>query len=142
MRQSRRQPLRPPPQADPPQPRREAARKRGAFAERIVADYLEAKGARILGLNVRVGRLELDIVARECDVVFIVEVRTRGAGSWQGALESIGREKVRRVREAGERLWSSRFASDSTLNHMRFDVATVEFRPNGEILVEHFRGAF
>lgn len=142
MRRSGRQPLRAPSQIEPSERRREAARKRGALAEQIVAEYLEAKGACILGLNVRVGRLELDIVARERDVVLIVEVRTRGPRSWQNALESIGHAKIRRVREAGERLWSIRFASDSTVNHMRFDAATVEFRQNGEALIEHFPGAF
>lgn len=138
MRQSRRKPVRGSSQSG--SSNREIARKSGALAEQAVADYLEAKGACILGLNVRVGRRELDILAREGDVVIIVEVRTRGAGSWQSALESIDSRKIQRIREAGERLWSQRFATDLSVNHMRFDAATVEFRPDGEVWINYFEG--
>lgn len=112
------------------------------MAEEVVADYLAARGFRIFGQNVRVGHFELDIVAQQGDLVVVVEVRHRGSSSWQSALESVGPEKIRRIRTAGERLWSERFANDPTFNRLRYDIATVTFQPGGETIVEYFEGAF
>jgi len=94
----------------------------------------------ILGKNVRIGRLELDVVAREDDTVVVVEVRTRGATAWQTGLESVVGSKARRVRAAGERLWRRRFQADRTVNRMRFDVAVVTFADGGEVHIEYARG--
>ena len=63
-------------------------------------------------MNLRVGRLELDVVAREGPVIAVVEVRTRGPGAWVRALDSVDAKKRARVRRAGERLWRERFARD------------------------------
>jgi putative endonuclease len=96
----------------------------------------------VLDTNVRLGHLELDIVAREQDTVVVVEVRTRGAGAWQTGLESIARTKAKRVRTAGERLWRKRFERDPTVNRMRFDVAVVSYDGSGKALIEYARGVF
>lgn len=139
MRRPRRDPLK---SAPAPGARRSSPHRRGALAEQVVADYLAAKGFHILGLNVRINRYEIDIVAQQRDVVAIVEVRTRGATSWQSALESIGPEKIRRLRTAGDLLWSNRFVNDPDVNRVRFDIATVTFEAGGETIVEYFEGAF
>jgi putative endonuclease len=101
---------------------------------------LEQRGVAILATNVRVGRLELDIVAKDGDTVIVVEVRTRGATAWQTGLESIARTKAKRVRTAGERLWRQRFLRDPTVNRMRFDVAVVTFDDAGAPSIEYARG--
>lgn len=139
MRKSRRAPLSP---ASASKTRWISAHQRGALAEEVVADYLTARGFHLFGQNVRIGHFELDIVARQHDLVIVVEVRHRGSGSWQSALESIDRDKIRRIRAAGERLWSERFASDPSVNRLRYDIATVAFEPSGETIVEYFEGAF
>jgi putative endonuclease len=94
----------------------------------------------VVATNVRVGRLEIDIVAREADTVVVVEVRTRGTTSWQTGLESIDRRKTARVRRAGEQLWRRQFEHDRSVNRMRFDVASVTFTPGGDAVVDHARG--
>jgi putative endonuclease len=114
----------------------------GARAETAVAAYLAAQGMEILARNARVGRLELDVIAREGVVIAVVEVRTRGAGSYVRALDSIDAGKRARVRRAGERLWHARFSKMRGVERMRFDVASVTFSPNGEALVEHVKAAF
>src|SRR5271163_2337642 len=68
-------------------------RARGRRAEDAVAELLFARGFEILGRNVRAGALELDIVARKAELVVIVEVRTRGAGSFSSGLGSIDAKK-------------------------------------------------
>jgi putative endonuclease len=96
----------------------------------------------ILAVNLRVGRLELDIVARDGAVIAVVEVRTRGSGAWVRALDSIDAKKRGRVRRAGERLWRERFAGDDRIERMRFDVAGVDLLPDGGARIEIVKAAF
>lgn len=51
----------------------------GSTGEAIAAAYLTRIGYRILGRNVRLGKYELDIVARDIarDMIVFVEVKTR-----------------------------------------------------------------
>ena len=83
----------------------ERRRELGKRAELAVSDYVTARGCTILHSNLRVGRLEIDLVARDGPVVAVIEVRTRGASSWQRALDSVGPKKRARLRTAGDRLW-------------------------------------
>lgn len=96
----------------------------------------------MLARNVHVGHLELDIVARLEATALVVEVRTRGAGSWTSGLGSIGSRKRQRVRVAGERLWDRKLKHDSRLLHLRFDVAIVTFNDAGPPTVEYVAAAF
>lgn len=114
----------------------------GTAAEDAVASYLVARGLEVLARNTRVGRLEIDLIARDGPVIAVIEVRTRGASSWQRALDSIDARKRARVRRAGERLWRERFASASGIERMRFDAASVTFLPGGGIDVEYVKAVF
>lgn len=113
----------------------------GKRAEEAAASFLEAGGFLVLGRNIRVGRLEIDIVAREGPVVIVVEVRTRSEGAWVKTLDSVDWRKQRRVRAAGERLWRARFKRDTSLERMRFDIVGVEFEGDAP-RCEHVRAAF
>lgn len=73
----------------------------GAAAEDAVAKYLIARGLEVVARNARVGRLEIDLIARDGPVIAVVEVRTRGPTSWQRALDSIDAQKRARIRRAG-----------------------------------------
>jgi putative endonuclease len=95
----------------------------------------------VLGRNVRVGRLEIDLIARDGEAVVIIEVRTRGAGSWIGPLGSIDARKRLRLRAAGESLWRTRFKKDLRLQRMRFDIIAVHL-DDREQPIEHIRAAF
>lgn len=114
----------------------------GKRAEDAAVALLMNDGYVILGRNVRVSRLEIDVVARLGPVVAIVEVRTRGVGAWVKALDSLDWKKRARVRKAGEVLWRKRFKSDLTLERMRFDVVAVSFDERDEPHAEHVKAAF
>ena len=103
--------------------------------------HLASLGIEILAANLRVGRLEIDLVTRDGPVIAVVEVRTRGPGAWQRALDSVDARKRARVRAAGERLWRERFERDASVERMRFDIATVELLPEGA-RVEVVKAAF
>jgi Holliday junction resolvase-like predicted endonuclease len=65
-----------------------------------VASALVAEGWQILGENVRAATGELDLVAARDGCWRFVEVKARTAGD--DGLLSIGRDKQRRLRAAGE----------------------------------------
>ena len=50
---------------------------RGAMGERAARAYLEAKGLRFVGANLRVGRDEVDLLMREGETLVFVEVKLR-----------------------------------------------------------------
>ncbi len=95
----------------------------------------------LVGRNVRVSRLEIDLLAIDGPCVVVIEVRTRGPGSWVGPFESIDWRKRRRLRAAGESLWRTRFKRDARLERMRFDLIAVDLSGH-EPSIEHARAAF
>ncbi len=114
----------------------------GAAAEQAVVQYVTGLGWQILDRNIRAGRYELDIVAREGQTVVVVEVRFRGPGSIMTGFGSLSPTKRMRVRRAGERLWHAKYRHDPTVEHMRFDAASVHFDERGHALVEYAIAAF
>jgi len=113
----------------------------GQAAEQVVAEWLERRGYQIVARNLRIGRLELDVVARRGGLIAVVEVRARGPASWTSGFASLDRAKRRRIRRAGERLWQRRYRQDPTVSRLRFDAASVTFREHGAD-VEYAPGAF
>lgn len=114
---------------------------RGRRAEAAVVDWLRARGARIVGTNVRSGRYEIDVIARDGPLVMIVEVRMRGPGAWAKALESVDARKRARIVAAARSLWRTRLSKMEGVERVRFDVAAV--RLDGDAAeVEYVAGAF
>ncbi|HEX8111040.1 MAG TPA: YraN family protein [Kofleriaceae bacterium] len=72
-------------------------KQRGDEAERTATELLLATGYEIVECNFRCKAGELDIVARDGDVLVFVEVRSRSDGDHGHAVEMIGRTKQRRV---------------------------------------------
>jgi putative endonuclease len=107
----------------------------------MVALWLEQRGYSIVATNLRIGHLEIDIVARQGPVVVIVEVRTRGEGAWTTPFGSIDPAKRTRLRRAGERLWQRRYKHDASVERMRFDVVSVKL-VDGKPQIEHALAAF
>ena len=112
----------------------------GRRAEAAAVDYLRLNGFEILGTNVRVGALEIDVVARRGVLVAVVEVRTRGLGSYVRALASIDARKRERLVRAAGRLWKDKLAADHTIERLRIDVIAVTFE-GGRTFVEHIEAA-
>lgn len=118
------------------------ARRFGARAEDAVVEHLVASGVAIVARNLRIGHLELDIVAREGPVVAVVEVRARGPTSWTRGFGSLDGKKRIRIRRAGERLWRDRYKNDASVERLRFDAASVTFDEAGRAMVEYVKAAF
>jgi putative endonuclease len=119
----------------------EKIRELGARAENLVATWLAADGYAIVARNLRLGELELDVVARRGPVVAVVEVRTRGPGAFTSSFGSIDAGKRMRLRRAGERLWQRRYRHDRSVERLRFDVASVDLNakpPSIEYVIAAF----
>jgi putative endonuclease len=117
-------------------------KRRGDAAEEAVVRWLGARGARVLDRNVRVGRLEIDVVVCDGPVVALVEVRTRGPRAWERPIASVRHEKRDRLRRAAAILWARRFSKLPGVERLRFDVAAVDLDGAAEPVVEYVRGAF
>jgi putative endonuclease len=112
----------------------------GRRAEQAVADCLFAEGFELVGRNLRLGPLELDVVARRGPLLVVAEVRTRGPGSLVGPFESVTRTKRACVLAAVERLWRERRRELADIERVRIDVAAVTF-VGEETRVEFAAGA-
>jgi putative endonuclease len=109
----------------------------GDAGERAAARHLRRSGLRILAWNYQTNRGEIDLIARERDVLVFVEVKSR---SWGSPAEAVDRRKQERLtRAAAEFLRVHGLYEVSS----RFDVVAVVW-PQGvrRPEVEHIRGAF
>ena len=91
----------------------------GIAGESVAARFLERRGATILDRNVRVGRDEIDLIARVRHVRVAVEVKT-GLGSGTRPWENFDDAKEARVRRAAR-----------ALGIYRVDLVTVELTAEG-----------
>ncbi|MBI3986063.1 MAG: YraN family protein [Lentisphaerae bacterium] len=95
----------------------------GLWGERIAEDALKAKGFRILGRRVRVGRRdEFDLVARDGDTLVFVEVKTRESELFGRPMESVNAHKRHVLSRAAVRYLK---AIKTRPPSFRFDVVEV-----------------
>ena len=104
----------------------------GHAAEEQVVQHLLASGWVVLARRLRIGHLEVDVLAQKGDVVAIVEIRGRRVSSWVSPMDSVrhGGKRAKLAR-AARALWASRFASDPSVRTLRIDVASVVYGPQG-----------
>jgi putative endonuclease len=109
----------------------------GDFGERVACRYLTAHGLTVLDRNWRCPAGEIDIVARDGDVVVICEVKTRSDARFGTAVEAITRTKADRLYRLG-RLWIGEH--DVASSTLRIDVVAVLCARRGPATVEHLVG--
>jgi len=95
------------------------------------------KGYTILERNLRVGRGEIDIVARRADLVCLVEVKARRSLARGRPDEAVTAGKREQLRRLG-RLYAARDRS----KRYRFDVAAVTWDRSGEPVIRYYENAF
>jgi putative endonuclease len=114
--------------------------KLGQNAEDLAALHLERRGATVLLRNYRRRLGELDLVARERDVLIIVEVRTRSSSRYGGAAASVDGCKQQRIIRAAQQLLQE-YPQLARLK-VRFDVAVVSFSEGEEPAIGWLPHAF
>jgi putative endonuclease len=112
----------------------------GQQAERFVANYLAQRGYHIIETNARIGRHEIDIIATRGRMLVFCEVRSRSRPTVCSPYETIGRDKIRRIRDAA-RAWITRHVEQGgSVPIVRLDVASVTWF-EGRMDVEYFENA-
>ena len=109
----------------------------GQQGEEIAVDFLRRKGYVILDRNWRSGHKEIDIVARQGDIVIFVEVKARGNAFYGRPEEAVTRRKMHLLV----------MAADAYLRYnaidleVRFDVIAITGTPQNPY-VRHYESAF
>lgn len=111
----------------------------GSYGEQLAADYLLRAGWRILERNYRVGRREIDLVARRGGVVAFIEVKTRRAQDFGDALEAVTARKRREI-ELVAAGWVERYGKPDDV--YRFDAIAVRLHPGPTPQIEHLEDAW
>jgi putative endonuclease len=109
----------------------------GRYGEGVAAQHLEAAGLVVLERNWRCAQGEIDIVARDGDVLVICEVKTRSSLSHGTPFEAVTRRKLHRLERLGLEWMRARSVRP---RRMRVDVVSVLRPPNGRVVIEHVRG--
>ncbi len=109
----------------------------GTLGEDSAAEYLVSKGYKILHRNWHFGHKELDIVARDGNMLVVVEVKTRTSDYWEEPKEAVRRKKQKRLVEAAD-AYVCHYNLDT---EVRFDIVSVVVA-NGSLAIEHIEDAF
>jgi putative endonuclease len=115
--------------------------KLARFGEDLAAAQLVANGFAVRFRNLRLGPLELDLVATRGDLAVVVEVRARSARSFQKPLASLSPRKCDALRRALHALWRAHLVGDPHIQRLRLDVAAITRCPDGSTSVEWVAGA-
>ncbi|MEK7184086.1 MAG: YraN family protein [Patescibacteria group bacterium] len=99
----------------------------GSQGEDRAAQYLQSIGYRILERNKRYKLGEIDIVAKDGDVLVLVEVKAGKTGIYGYAIERVGTQKRRKLRQL-----AARFSQDYPRQQLRIDLVNVNSQ--GEVI--------
>ncbi|MFI9582544.1 YraN family protein [Streptomyces sp. NPDC052236] len=114
----------------------------GRYGEDLAARLLVEAGMTVLARNWRCGRVgEIDIVARDGDVVVVCEVKTRRAGPlgpFEHPMAAVTPTKAERLRRLAE-CWLDRHGGPPS-GGVRIDLVGVVLPRRGAPFAEHARG--
>lgn len=111
----------------------------GAYGERLAVRHLVDAGLVVLDRNWRCPAGEIDIIARDGDVLVFCEVKTRRGPGFGTPAEAVDQRKVARLRRL-----AAQWLAEARLRpaDVRFDLVSVVTPRRGAPSVEHVRGAF
>ncbi|MFI5684899.1 YraN family protein [Streptomyces sp. NPDC051636] len=111
----------------------------GKYGEDLAARRLGDAGMTVLERNWRCGRTgEIDIVARDGDVLVVCEVKTRRAGCFEHPMAGVTPTKAERLRGLAQR-WAQEHGG-APPGGVRIDLIGVLLPVRGAPVVEHARG--
>jgi putative endonuclease len=111
----------------------------GREAEESVCAYLRERGMEVVERNFRARGGEIDVIARDRDVLAFVEVRFREEDGHGLPEESVGPAKRRRI-VAAARAYLATIPPDSW-KEARFDLAAVD-GSGGTMAIRYYPAAF
>jgi putative endonuclease len=110
----------------------------GKLGESIAIRYLSGRSYEILERNWRLGRLEIDIIAREGYQLVIIEVKTRAGNFTVLPEEAVNAKRQKRLIRA-----ANAYICRGDLNlDVRFDIITIIFETKEGYRLNHIENAF
>jgi putative endonuclease len=109
----------------------------GKKGEETAANYLAAKGYRIIERNWRFGKDEIDIIAEYEDFLVIIEVKTRSSNYYGSPEDAVDEQKQRfLIRAANEYVLRKEIDLE-----VRFDIFSIVIE-SGKQSINHLKDAF
>lgn len=104
----------------------------GRLGEELAKKYLEKKGYKILEQNYRTRYAEIDLVARQKDVLVFVEVRTKVGDRFGTPEETLNWKKLQKVKRNAEAYvswvrWNKLYRVDAVCVVLGDDYAVLRF---------------
>lgn len=109
----------------------------GKHGESLAKTYLIDKNYRVLEINWRYRKAEIDLIAIDTNVLVFVEVKTRQTDIWGAPESAVTQQKERLLAGAASKYME-------LISHqweIRFDIISIIFNEN-ETRIEHFQDAF
>jgi len=110
--------------------------KIGKWGEDAVATYLAQRGYEIIARNARTPYGEIDIVAKQADIMIFIEVKTRTSMKMGLPEESVNLRKQAHMLACAEH-----YAAENAIDHWQIDVISVEGKVGLEPKITHFANA-
>ena len=108
----------------------------GSWGEETARKHLESKGYVILEQNWRCSHREVDIIAKQNNIVIFVEVKTR-TSSFRSPIDAVDRQKQKLLISA-----ANYYVRQKNLDcDIRFDIISIVVS-NGSVDLEHIENAF
>ena len=117
----------------------DARQLRGLAGERLALAYLTSCGWDIEAHRFRLGRHDVDLVARRGRLVAFIEVKTRRSEAFGTGAQAVGWAKRRAIQRVGS-LWMVRFGRPR--DEYRFDLIAIRERAGAESEIEHIEDAW
>jgi len=108
----------------------------GKWGEEAVAAYLAGRGYEVIARNARTPYGEIDIVAKQADIMIFVEVKTRTSNKMGLPEDSVNLRKQAHMIACAEH-----YAAENAINHWQIDVVAVEGKAGLEPKITHFENA-
>jgi putative endonuclease len=112
---------------------------RGLWGERTAIAYLVSCGWDIEAHRFKLGRHDIDLVARWGNTVAFVEVKTRRSVAQGSPVEAVGRRKQSTIAKVAS-VWCLRYGRQN--DEYRFDVVAVHEHGPGQYTIEHVEDAW
>ncbi len=114
-------------------------KEKGKYGEETAVKYLESIGYKIIKRNFAFGKdAELDIVAKDGDVLVFIEIKSRKSKEFGHPIESVTPQKAKKIIHAAK---GYMFINNIYNTECRFDIITIEYYYNPP-KIEHYKAAF
>ena len=108
----------------------------GKTGEELAVSFLKEIGYEILHTNLRLEKVEVDIVAKDKNQIVFVEVKTRSSAMVEPE-KAVNKSKQKNLQRAAEIFLEER----QLKNELRFDISGIVQQKNNTD-IEHFEDAF